>query len=919
MPQSHKSVVMLLTLTCLTALAAGQDWPMLGHDTQRTNAAPLAVEPPYRITWAWYGQNTAGPNGPFPKIFRDVLSHWTQPVVATVATEPLTPETGDEEPPKALRVFVGTLAGNVYAIDAASGANAWRASVGGPVINTLAVQGRYVFAACGDGKVYAFDVATGMELWQQDIGTPLTCSPLPADSQLFIAGRDAKAYALDAATGDILWSAPLDAPAAGSCAYADGRVYLATHAATAYALTARDGEILWRNRMRGQDPWYYPVIAGQAIMFRTKSAVHGPENDGVEKVLAALPDSTDAWPPKDWPLEKTALQLHLEDPDEQNFFVYDRESGEAIFTPAITRVAGQNDCPPWPVVTPTGLVLAHRRVRSSRMTGTYHFGSRYPLEFDQLDLALPGRKPLLALPPNRQLPNDKRMRFFSMDDPHYATVGGHMIYFHHNALGSFAMDLRTGEACGLVRHGRTSTPMPAGLQELHQRPSDVAEWDLHTAMPQTPRRLSNISSGVVPAGGALFVNMGVAGCLVRLDGKGSGSPPLAATEIGPVPVPSPGLDDPPPLTPRVPVNIAVSEVLTPGAIPPAAKELQMQLIEQVREVLRTGHLAPLYFLSGEADGVWLFDSPADVVWALAEAMPLLPRELRRETARFLREEMDAYPLWQPESLPTDDGVRREYFPIEPKNRRVRDIARLREIALRRFYALWLYAYHADNSDYVRANWPAIKAFATDTLQGLTPQDAAWGDLTGLIGLARLAIMAEDPATYEAALLQISRLANVLSDVDAVRKRFPEQQRLCAMPSMIRMADDEARAGAGILLADLAPATVRVLDAEKLAEHARDIRLHLPAWFLTVGGPTYADGVFDNGCSMPPPIPAGYFMLHAWLGQATPQQLATWTDAPVCRVGDCYYIRKLAAAITRTTATTYEPLALPIPQEVRETP
>jgi hypothetical protein len=281
--------------------------------------------------------------------------------------------------------------------------------------------------------------------------------------------------------------------------------------------------------------------------------------------------------------------------------------------------------------------------------------------------------------------------------------------------------------------------------------------------------------------------------------------------------------------------------------------------------------------------------------------------------------MDAYPLWQPESLPTDDGVRREYFPIEPKNRRVRDIARLREIALRRFYALWLYAYHADNSDYVRANWPAIKAFATDTLQGLTPQDAAWGDLTGLIGLARLAIMAEDPATYEAALLQISRLTNVLSDVDAVRKRFPEQQRLCAMPSMIRMADDEARAGAGILLADLAPATVRVLDAEKLAEHARDIRLHLPAWFLTVGGPTYADGVFDNGCSMPPPIPAGYFMLHAWLGQATPQQLATWTDAPVCRVGDCYYIRKLAAAITRTTATTYEPLALPIPQEVRETP
>lgn len=914
MPTPHKLIAMLLTLVALAPAAEGQDWPMLGHDPQHTNAGPLAVEPPYRITWAWYGQSTTRPGGPFPEVFEDVLSHWTQPVVATVPTEALTAETPDEEPQKALRVFVGTLAGNVYAIDAETGANVWQARVDGPVMNSLAVAGRRVFAADATGKLTAFEVASGTELWQVDLDAPLMCSPLPVEGKVFIAGRDAKAHALDAATGTELWSTALDAPAAGSCAYADGRVFLATHAATAYALSARDGELIWQRRMRGQDPWYYPVIANGAVMFRTRSAVHGPEYDGMEKVLAALPPETSVWPPKDWLLEKAAITAHLEQPDEQSFFIYDAASGETRFTPAVTRMGGHNDCPPWPVVTPTGLVLAHRRVRSSRMTGTYNFGSKYPIDFDEIDLQTRDRKPLAALPENRELPLEKRVQFFGMDNTHYATVGGHRVYFYHNSIGVFTMDLLTGEAHGVVRYGPDPTPVPAGTQYLYPRPEHATDWALSDVAPKTPRRLINISSGAVPAGGALFVNMGYAGCLVRIDGKDApGAPPETASPASAQPASGPAPEDAPKPVAQVAIPIAVNEILTPGAVPAKMKPLQDELIRQVRLLLQTGHLAPLYFLSGENDGQWLFDSPADIVWAVGEALPFLPDDLASDAAAFMRNEMHNHPLWDEDMLPADVGQRREYFPITDANRNVRDIARLKEIKLRRLYPLWLYAWHGDQADYIRENWPAIKAFADRHLRDLTADNAAWGDLTGLVALARLAVMAEDVQTYERALAGLQQLGKDMGDVEAVRKRFPERQRLCLLPNMVRMADDKYRAGVGILLADLTPASVRLLDTASLDEHAEDIRRYLPAWFITLGGPTYGDHVFNEGCSMPPPVSAGYFLLNAYLGKVPPEQLADWVDVPVCRYGDAYYMRKLAATLTRATRTSYKRIAPPQPE------
>jgi hypothetical protein len=271
--------------------------------------------------------------------------------------------------------------------------------------------------------------------------------------------------------------------------------------------------------------------------------------------------------------------------------------------------------------------------------------------------------------------------------------------------------------------------------------------------------------------------------------------------------------------------------------------------------------------------------------------------------------MAAHPPWEDAPLEADAGEPREYFPITPENRlAVSSISRLREAKLRRLYALWLYAEHTGDAGYIRENWPAIAEFAQKGLDQVERFGPTYADLTGLIGLARLAILTDQDAIAADVTKEIGRLSEKLSDIETFRQEFDERNRLIVAPNFVRVKDRPA--AMGMLLADLAPATMRLLDAEALAKHCAEVDASLPHWFIGLGGPTYGEDVWAGARTMPPHVPAGYFQLHAWLGQTPPEQLARWVDAPYVRVGDCFYIRKLSAALTRYASTEYRSLAQP---------
>jgi outer membrane protein assembly factor BamB len=115
-------------------------------------------------------------------------------------------------------VFIPSYDGNLYALDAATGAERWRFAMESAVYASAAVLARAdaprVFAVSYDGLVFAIDAARGVEIWRADVGGPAYASPTVVyDAEtgaavvLVVTERGGLMHALDAETGAALWAA----------------------------------------------------------------------------------------------------------------------------------------------------------------------------------------------------------------------------------------------------------------------------------------------------------------------------------------------------------------------------------------------------------------------------------------------------------------------------------------------------------------------------------------------------------------------------------------------------------------------------------------------------------------------------------------------------------------------------------------
>ncbi len=171
---------------------------------------------------------------------------------------------GLEHDPQTRRLFVGTDAGVLYAIDTAGsspGSAAWSFDTGGAIKARPLLAGDSVYVVSDQGFVHRLDKQGGTERWRAriDTGSP---PRLPASDEksrydrygssvvvdgprLYVAGRDKNLYALDAATGRELWRvAAQDIMTATPAIYRD-LVLFADFAGKVQAVDARDGKPRW--------------------------------------------------------------------------------------------------------------------------------------------------------------------------------------------------------------------------------------------------------------------------------------------------------------------------------------------------------------------------------------------------------------------------------------------------------------------------------------------------------------------------------------------------------------------------------------------------------------------------------------------------------------------------------------------------
>ena len=104
------------------------------------------------------------------------------------------------------RFIVADDDGTVVAIEAETGREAWRASVGAKLSAGVGSDGRTTAVVTRDGELAAIEA--GAVKWRKPIGTRVTTPPLVAGERVFVLGVDRSLHAFDALDGRRLWGTP---------------------------------------------------------------------------------------------------------------------------------------------------------------------------------------------------------------------------------------------------------------------------------------------------------------------------------------------------------------------------------------------------------------------------------------------------------------------------------------------------------------------------------------------------------------------------------------------------------------------------------------------------------------------------------------------------------------------------------------
>jgi eukaryotic-like serine/threonine-protein kinase len=172
-------------------------------------------------------------------------------------------------------VYFGSGDGNVYALDAQTGALKWKFKTGDVVHASPAIADGKVFIGSWDSYFYALDAATGAEVWRFKTGEDtvahnqqgIQSSAAVVDGTVYFGCRDSHLYALDEKTGKTKW-----AYATGgtwiltSPAVSQGKVFFAiSYGGRLYAADAKTGKINYSVNFKGWPVYSSPAIAGNML------------------------------------------------------------------------------------------------------------------------------------------------------------------------------------------------------------------------------------------------------------------------------------------------------------------------------------------------------------------------------------------------------------------------------------------------------------------------------------------------------------------------------------------------------------------------------------------------------------------------------------------------------------------------------
>ncbi len=165
-------------------------------------------------------------------------------------------------------VLFGSRDGHLYAVDAKSGQQRWRAAYAPSwIVSSPTVDGDTVYVTTSDAQlVAALDARSGREIWRRRLGGRLFPAAAISGTALYVGTNEGQFVALDRATGAVRWRYLVGDPLHATPVARDGIVYLGSDGGRIEAISLSAGSfpvraVFW-------DPMYErlgPVRGGSAL------------------------------------------------------------------------------------------------------------------------------------------------------------------------------------------------------------------------------------------------------------------------------------------------------------------------------------------------------------------------------------------------------------------------------------------------------------------------------------------------------------------------------------------------------------------------------------------------------------------------------------------------------------------------------
>ncbi len=158
------------------------------------------------------------------------------------------------------RIYVGSPDGNLYALDAASGRELWRAASEGKVYGSPIHHGDAVIFGSFDGLLYSVAAADGNPRWQVDTRGAISTAPAVADNSIVVGNRAYELSNIDADTGAVAWRQYFFFSWVDSVpTIAQGTVYVgSSDSVSVSAFDVATGKREWQSVLGG---WCWPQVA----------------------------------------------------------------------------------------------------------------------------------------------------------------------------------------------------------------------------------------------------------------------------------------------------------------------------------------------------------------------------------------------------------------------------------------------------------------------------------------------------------------------------------------------------------------------------------------------------------------------------------------------------------------------------------